>query len=128
MVNYLALLGWSPGDDETVVSARPTWSTRFDLDDGPKNAAIFDTDEAGVDERGVHLRQMSAEAFAAGRSPNWSGPTLDGRPHRTPRRQSLVDLAAVERDEPSCLTEVAPRTGGSSSSTIVSTTQLHGRR
>ncbi|MDH3426343.1 MAG: glutamate--tRNA ligase, partial [Acidimicrobiia bacterium] len=41
MVNYLALLGWSPGVDETIVPLEQMVE-RFDLSDVSKNAAIFD--------------------------------------------------------------------------------------
>ena len=44
VVNYLALLGWSPGDDDTVISL-DEMVARFDLTTVSKNPAIFDTDK-----------------------------------------------------------------------------------
>jgi glutamyl-tRNA synthetase len=42
MLNYLALLGWSPGDDREVVG-RDEIIERFDLKDVSHHPAIFDT-------------------------------------------------------------------------------------
>lgn len=64
MVNYLALLGWSPGDDETVVSL-DEMVRRFDLSDVSKNPAIFDTDKLDW-MNGVYIRELDAATFADG--------------------------------------------------------------
>ena len=63
MVNYLALLGWSPGDDETVVSLTDMVD-RFDLADVTKAAAIFDTEKLEW-LNGVYIRALSTEDFVA---------------------------------------------------------------
>lgn len=42
MVNFLALLGWAPGNDEEVLS-RPEMVERFSLDGINKKSAVFDT-------------------------------------------------------------------------------------
>ena len=42
MVNFLALLGWSPGDDEEIFEV-PELIGRFDLADVQKRSAVFDT-------------------------------------------------------------------------------------
>ena len=62
MVNYLALLGWSPGDDETVVSL-DEMINRFDLAEVSKNPAIFDTDKLDW-MNGVYIRELDGGAFA----------------------------------------------------------------
>ncbi len=62
MVNYLALLGWSPGEDETIV-ARSDMIDRFDLGDVSKNPAIFDTQKLEW-MNGVYLRELSAADFS----------------------------------------------------------------
>ncbi|MDJ0499016.1 MAG: glutamate--tRNA ligase, partial [Acidimicrobiia bacterium] len=62
MVNYLALLGWSPGDDETVVSLEEMIE-RFDLAEVSKNPAIFDTDKLEW-MNGVYIRDLEAGEFA----------------------------------------------------------------
>ena len=61
LVNYLALLGWSPGEDETVVS-RDEMLKRFDLDAVSKNPAIFDTDKLEW-MNGVYIRELAADDF-----------------------------------------------------------------
>lgn len=44
MLNYLCLLGWSPGEDLTVFD-RETAVARFDLGDVQRNPAVFDLDK-----------------------------------------------------------------------------------
>ena len=63
MVNYLALLGWSPGDDETVVSLEEMIE-RFDLTAVSKNPAIFDSDKLDW-MNGVYIREMDPGQFVA---------------------------------------------------------------
>lgn len=41
MVNYLSLLGWSPGGDQEIFSRHEIW-TRFELDAIHKSSAVFD--------------------------------------------------------------------------------------
>ena len=55
-MNYLALLGWSPGEDETVV-ALADMVERFDLSTVSKNPAIFDTDKLQW-MNGVYIREL----------------------------------------------------------------------
>jgi glutamyl-tRNA synthetase len=62
LVNYLALLGWSPGEDETVVRIEEMIE-RFSLDAVSRNPAIFDEDKLEW-LNGVYLRELTAEAFA----------------------------------------------------------------
>lgn len=61
LVNYLAILGWSPGEDETVVPLAEM-VRRFDLDAVSKNPAIFDTDKLEW-MNGVYIRELSADEF-----------------------------------------------------------------
>lgn len=63
VVNYLALLGWSPGDDETVVDL-DEMIRRFDLNTVSKNPAIFDTDKLDW-MNGVYIREMNPDQFVA---------------------------------------------------------------
>lgn len=64
MLNYLALLGWSPGDDDTVISL-DEMIKRFDLATVSKNPAIFDTDKL-LWMNGVYIREMPPSAFVDG--------------------------------------------------------------
>ncbi len=61
MVNYLALLGWSPGDDETIVPLEDMIA-RFRLEDVTKNPTIFDNDKLEW-MNGVYIRELSPAEF-----------------------------------------------------------------
>lgn len=57
--NFLALLGWSPGDDTEVMS-REEIIERFSVDRILKSPAVFDNEKL-VWMNGVHIRQMSVD-------------------------------------------------------------------
>jgi glutamyl-tRNA synthetase len=61
MVNYLSLLGWSPGDDEELIS-RPEAIARFSLDDVSKNPAVFDPQKLEW-MNGTYIRAMEPATF-----------------------------------------------------------------
>ncbi len=61
MNNYLALLGWNIGDDETIVSLGEMVE-RFDLSTVSKNPAVFDHKKLEW-MNGVYIRDMTDEAF-----------------------------------------------------------------
>jgi glutamyl-tRNA synthetase len=90
MVNYLALLGWSPGDDETIVSL-DEMARRFDLRAVSRNPAIFDVDKLTW-MNGVYIREMTVDEFAIR-----SLPLVEADLDR--------ELSAAERDE---FAELAP--------------------
>jgi len=90
VVNYLALLGWSPGDDETVVPMSEMIG-RFDLSDVTKNPAIFDVEKLQW-MNGVYIRALSSEAFI-----ERSRPFVEGELSR-----GLTDV------ELQCFGEIAP--------------------
>jgi glutamyl-tRNA synthetase len=60
--NYLALLGWGAGDDQTVLST-PELIERFTLDSVSRNPARFDEVKLRW-LNGVHIRQMDAAQLA----------------------------------------------------------------
>lgn len=62
MVNYLALLGWSPGDDLTIFDLDLAIE-RFDLADVQRNPAVFDLDKLTW-LNGEYIRAMAVESFA----------------------------------------------------------------
>ena len=62
LLNFLALLGWAP-DGETTVMSRAELIERFDLDRVIKSAAAFDYDKLDW-MNGVYLRAMSAPEYA----------------------------------------------------------------
>ncbi len=63
MNNYLALLGWNVGDDETIVPL-DEMVTRFDLSSVSKNPAVFDHKKLEW-MNGVYIREMPDDAFAS---------------------------------------------------------------
>jgi glutamyl-tRNA synthetase len=59
--NYLALLGWSPGEDETIVSMGQMVE-RFSLSSVSKNPAVFDPAKLEW-MNGVYIREMTDAEF-----------------------------------------------------------------
>ena len=63
MVNYMALLGWDPGDGEEILP-REELVRRFDLEDVSHHPAIFDTQKLEW-MNGHYLREMPDDEVAA---------------------------------------------------------------
>ncbi len=61
MLNFLALLGWSPGNDIEVMTV-PQMVAAFSVEGLSKNAAVFDTKKLEW-MNGQHLSMLSAEAL-----------------------------------------------------------------
>ena len=61
--NYLALLGWNIGDDETIASL-DEMTDRFDLTTVSKNPAVFDPKKLEW-MNGVYIREMNEAEFVA---------------------------------------------------------------
>ncbi len=103
MVNYLALLGWSPGDDETIVSLADMID-RFDLDEVTKNPTIFDNDKLEW-MNGVYIRKLTVTDFVARVTPlveSHLGRQLDGR-----EAAQLAAIAPQVQERAKRLAEVA---------------------
>ena len=77
MINFLGLLGWSPGDDRVIIS-RQELIDLFDIGGIQSKAAVFDDDRlrwlngqylgrAEFDEVAETLRKLAREAFENGR-------------------------------------------------------------
>jgi glutamyl-tRNA synthetase len=62
LMNFLALLGWAP-DGETTIMSRDELIGRFDLDRVIKSPAAFDYEKLDW-MNGVYLRAMSPEGYA----------------------------------------------------------------
>ena len=90
MFNFLALLGWSPGDD-TEVMTRNEIVRRFSLDNVSESPAVFDLDKMTW-MNGVYIRSMSAGQLAALMMPVLTDPA-DGLPTPVPRP---IDQGRVE--------------------------------
>jgi len=67
LVNYLSLLGWSPGDD-TEIMAREELVGRFSLERVSGSASIFDTNKLEW-MSSHHMKQLSAEELVEGIEP-----------------------------------------------------------
>jgi glutamyl-tRNA synthetase len=63
MFNFLALLGWNPGDDRQKLT-RDELIAAFDLDGVGKSGAVFDATKLEW-LNGVYIDEMAPEAFAA---------------------------------------------------------------
>jgi glutamyl-tRNA synthetase len=90
VINFLAILGWSPGDDEEIVAVAEMVQ-RFELTAVSKNPAVFDTTKLEW-MNGIYIREMSPDAFVAAVLP-------------------LVELdldRPLDPDEAAVLTELAP--------------------
>lgn len=102
LVNYLALLGWSPGDDETVVSLE-TMVERFDLDAVSRNPAIFDTAKLEW-MNGVYIRELDNADFVA-RTLGLVEADL-GRPLDESERATFEKIAPLVQERAKRLTEI----------------------
>jgi glutamyl-tRNA synthetase len=63
MINFLALLGWSPGTDQEIFS-REELIARFDLRAISRSPAVFDLDKLSW-LNGTYIRQLSTAELAA---------------------------------------------------------------
>jgi glutamyl-tRNA synthetase len=103
LVNYLALLGWNPGDDETVLPIADMVN-RFDLDTVSKNPAIFDTDKLEW-MNGVYIRELDPGEFIEAILPSIEA-DLD-RPLTLGDRIRLDAIAPHVQERTKLLTEAA---------------------
>ena len=103
LVNYLALLGWNPGDDETVLPLADMVE-RFDLDTVSKNPAIFDTDKLEW-MNGVYIRELDPGEFVEAILPSIEA-SLD-RPLTLGDRVRLDAIAPHVQERTKLLTEAA---------------------
>lgn len=67
IVNFIALLGWSPGDDRELMT-REEMIAAFDLDGLGKSGAVFDLEKLNW-MNGVYLRQFPDEEYVRGALP-----------------------------------------------------------
>ena len=102
MVNYLALLGWSPGDEDTVI-VLDEMVKRFDLSTVSKNPAIFDTDKLQW-LNGVYIRAMEGAEFVTAVRPFVESDL--GRELAPEEMETLVEMAPLVQERTRLLTEV----------------------
>ncbi len=102
VVNYLALLGWSPGDDVTIASMDEMIS-RFDLADVNKNPAVFDVDKLEW-MNGVYIRSLGDDEFVRRALPLVEAQV--GRPLTDEETARLEMMAPHLKERTRLLTEV----------------------
>jgi glutamyl-tRNA synthetase len=106
VVNYLALLGWSPGD-ETNSFSPSLLVDRFELTRVSRNPAIFDPVKLEW-LNGVHIRELTAASFVDRLVP-WlvdAGLLADG--DAAPRRAWLEELAPLLSERVRRMDEIGP--------------------
>jgi len=101
LVNYLALLGWSPGEGEELVAA-DEMARRFDLTKVSHSAAVFDTDKLAWINR--HYMKHAEPARLASLVRPWfvaAGAVADETPGADEAIQVVLPMAvgAVDRLE-----------------------------
>ena len=106
LVNYLALLGWSPGEGEELLAA-DEMARRFDLTRVSHSAAVFDTEKLNWMNR-HYMKQASSERLATLVQP-WfvsNGMIAESHEHA---RESIEAVLAMAVGAVDCLEEVPSR-------------------
>ena len=92
ILNYLALLGWSPGGNQEVLSFSEI-QTRFDLESISRRNAIFDLDKCFWINR-QHILQMKLERFA-----ELALPFIEGRGIKYGSHKELLPVLAIIKEK-----------------------------
>jgi glutamyl-tRNA synthetase len=103
--NFLAILGWSPGEDEEIVRL-DTMIARFELSAVSRNPAVFDVAKLEW-MNGQYLRAMSAHEFA-----DLALPLIEadlGHGLTPDERGTVTAVAPLIQERAKRLTEVAPQ-------------------
>jgi glutamyl-tRNA synthetase len=108
LVNYLALLGWSPGDDQEVLPLDEL-SRRFSIDDVGKSAGVFDPQKLAWMNR-HYLREADSQRLALLALPYLQRAGFCGIPSERGLRflKTIVPIATAAVDR---LEEVPARIG-----------------
>jgi glutamyl-tRNA synthetase len=104
MMNFLALLGWSPGGDREIM----TWVEMvrdFDIDDVAGTAAIFNSKKL-LWMNGQYIRSLSDEDLAERFTPFLVKAGLLAEEELGSRREWLVKLASVTKERLHVLTDI----------------------
>src|SRR5450756_15653 len=96
LVNYLALLGWSTGTEEEILSLDELVA-RFDTDAIQKGGAIFDRQRLEW-LNGQWIRRLADDDLAARLAPFLAAETAAGRIDRTPSPAEIVALLPMVRE------------------------------
>ncbi len=104
MVNYLALLGWSPKDDREIMS----WEEMvrdFELGNVVKTAAVFSPDKLQW-MNGQYIRSLSDEELADRITPFIVDAKLATEAELATRREWLIKLARATKERLRVLTDI----------------------
>ncbi|HEX5631190.1 MAG TPA: glutamate--tRNA ligase [Acidimicrobiia bacterium] len=103
--NFLAILGWSPGEDEEIVSL-DTMIERFDLGAVSRNPAVFDVAKLEW-MNGQYLRAMAPGDFAV--EAITRSAAAAGRQLTDGEQSAVTALAPVVQERVKRLTDIAPQ-------------------
>jgi glutamyl-tRNA synthetase len=103
--NFLAILGWSPGEDQEIVSLE-TMIARFDLGAVSRNPAVFDVAKLEW-MNGQYLRAMSSEDFDGEMMPRIAAAV--GRQLTESEQAAVAAIAPLVQERAKRLTEIAPQ-------------------
>ncbi|HLA16041.1 MAG TPA: glutamate--tRNA ligase [Candidatus Limnocylindrales bacterium] len=109
MVNHLALLGWSTGTEEEILSLDEL-GQRFDLGAVQKGGAIFDRERL-VWLNGQWIRRLSIDEFVERLTPFMAAETAAGRIDRVPTDGELRALTPIVQDRLGTLGEAGDLIG-----------------
>ncbi|TAJ99250.1 MAG: glutamate--tRNA ligase, partial [Chloroflexota bacterium] len=96
LVNYLALLGWSTGTEEEILSFDEI-AARFDLDHVQKGGAVFDRERLEW-INGQWIRRLDDEALVTRLEPFLEAEHLAGRMDRTPTPDEIRTVLPMIRE------------------------------
>ena len=104
LVNFLALLGWSPGGEEEVISVEEL-KRSFSLDRVSKSPAVFDLDKLNW-LNGHYIRATSVERLAALAVPFLQKAGCVGDPPSALEQEWVKAVVELARDYVCCLEEI----------------------
>ena len=96
LVNYLALLGWSTGSEEEILSFDEI-AARFDLDHVQKGGAVFDRERLEW-MNGQWIRKLADEDLVSRLLPFLEAEHIAGRIDRTPTADEIQVLLPLIRE------------------------------
>ena len=95
LVNFLALLGWSPDDDREIMSLSELVDA-FDISKVHRSGAVFDREKLDW-MNGQYIKALDDEALADLIAPYFEGQSID--------HDTLVQYASLIKERISCLSE-----------------------
>jgi glutamyl-tRNA synthetase len=103
--NFLAILGWSIGDDREIFTAQEAVAA-FTLERVSKNPAVFDTDKL-LWMNGEYIRALDTAAFVD-RARAWVVAAV-GRELSAEEWETFVTIAPLVQERAKLLTEIGPQ-------------------